>query len=516
MTYTPRLLLVDNKFALRHLSRNGGLYDEDNPYTKPSISQSEQTEYKFNEQNTLWEPEKVEKLEKEPIEKHQYQQDLNKADAKIDEKNYDFSTTVNTWTDFMYTRYHPKSINLLQTVGETNEEQPFDCFTTGTQVWADENFEDEFCDRIRQYIEECHNCQGFQMLFDCTDAFAGLSVKCLEYLKDEYGKSMLTIPIFSPKPTRNIKKGNEALADSVRVINTALAYSNLIESSSLILPISTMRQCWRKVEYPRAFPHLNYDAHNLYETSAILATYLDTISLRYRLNDQIESCHLANFCSDLSNYGRKLVAGALAMPFQMSTELDLIDCLDKLEGNLFTQISPNSKIGTDRIVQSVCIRGIPENRLKSTKPQKVVERQMKMAAYKCASVSEMFQLYFQCENYASLVHVSATEKGMPTKNPFPMELFDNRVSESGFINDFPLPSASDGSGKIKVKSIPTMAAAQSSSELADTIESLHREASRIKITRIPRLNDSMEQDEFVEALNTLLEFKENYEDSFEL
>lgn len=506
--------MVDKKCALQHLPHNGGLYDEDNPFSKPSTSQSDQLKYNFNEQNVLWEPEKVEKIEKDPIEKPLFQQDLDKANESLDEKNYDFSSTVTTWTDFMYSRYHPRSINLLS-VGESNEEQPFDCFSAGTQAWTDDNFEDKFCNRIRQYVEECHNCQGFQTLFDCTDGFAGLTIKCLEHLNDEYKKTLLTIPIFTPNPARNVKAGSETLADSVRVINTAFAYSNLIENSSLFLPLSTMGHCWRKAEHPRAFPHFTYDPHNLYETSAILATYLDTISLRYRLNEQIESCHLANFCSDLNNHGRKLAAGALALPFQMSAELDLIDCLDQQEGSMVAQISPHSKIGTDRIIQSVCVRGIPENRIKSTKPRKVVERQTRMAAYKCASVSEMFQLYFQCSNYASLAHVSALKTGMPTKKPFPLELFDNRVTENGFLSDF-IVSPSDGSGKTKVKSVPTMAAAQSSSELAETIESLHREASRIKIARIPRLSDSMEADEFVEILNTLLEFKENYEDSFEL
>lgn len=504
------------------MPKHGGLYGEQNAFLdslkstlNAQTSQSSRDEQNYTEQNTLWQPDLVEKMQCEPIEKPQYQQDLDQANQQIDEKSYDFSRTVTTWTDFMYTRLHPRSINLLQTGSVSNEEAPFDCFTTGVQTWKDENYENNFCDSIRQYMEECHNCQGFQTLFDCTDGFAGLTIRCLEHLKDEYGKTLLTIPIFSPQHARTVKKSNEVMADSIRVINTALAYSNLIESSSLILPLSTMRHAWRKAEHPLSFNYFNYDSRNLYDTSAVLATYLDTISLRYRLNDQIESCHLANFCSDLTNYGRKLGAGALSMPFEMRNNLDLIDCLDQADGPLFTQISPNSKIGTDRIVQSVCIRGIPENRIKSTNPQKVVERQMKMAAYKCASVSEMFQLYFQCANYASLAHVSAVKCGMTTRKPFPTKNFDDVVGTQGFLQDLPVPSG-EGDTKQEVKSIPVLAAAQVSNKLSDTIESLHREASRIKISRIPRLSDGFETDEFTEVLNTLLEFKENYQDDFEL
>lgn len=48
----------------------------------------------------------------------------------------------------------------------------------------------------------------------------------------------------------------------------------------------------------------------------------------------------------------------------MTTDEDLIDCLDKHDGPIFTQLSPNTAIGTERIIQSAVIRGIPKNRLK--------------------------------------------------------------------------------------------------------------------------------------------------------
>lgn len=509
MTFTPRLLLVDHKTALKHLPQDGGLYTDHN--SLPSTN--EVVKLGFQEQQMLWEPELVSVIKSEPIEKPEYQKDLNETNAPVEEKEYDFRHSVDTWTDFMNTRYHPRSFNLLKTVSESNEQVPFDCFSSGTQIWADEDFEDDFGDRVRQFIEECNNCQGFQTLFDCTDGFSGLSIKCLEHLQDEYGKSSLTIPIFSPNATKFGTNVNEAMADSIRVINTALTYSHLVEHSSLILPLSTMSRGWRKINEPRLFPHFDYDPHNLYETSAILATYLDTISLRYRVNERIDSCHLAGFCSDLTNYGRKLAAAGLSFPFDMSDKMDLIDCLDQFDGQLFTQLSPNSAVGTDRIVQSVSVRGISEKRIKSLNPAKVVERQRKMAAYRCDSVSEMFQLYFQCSNYASLAHVSALQNGMPTKKPFPIERFDDRLNSTGFLNEF----ASVTNDKQQINSIPVLATAQCSNDLADTIESLHREASRIKISKIHRFKETgFESDEFVDILEKLLEFKDCYDDGFEL
>lgn len=489
---------------------DGGLYSDHTSLFKKIESE----DINVSEADTLWEPNRLEVIKDEPIQKPEYQHDLDNAAEAVQEKQYNFRDNTKTWADYMYSRYHPRSINLLPALNKSND-GAFDCYSRGAQIWTENYFDDEFCDRIRQYTEECNNCQGFQMLFDGSDAFSGISVKILEHIQDDYGKTCLTIPIYSPRQISCGMEATEALCDSTRVINSALTYAQLIDFSSMILPLSTMSRCWRNLSRPRFFPHFNYDSNNLYETSAILATYLDTISLRYRVRESIDTCHLASFCNDLTNYGRKLAAAGLAMPFNMSSEHDLIDCLDKFDGELFTQLSPNTKIGTDRIVQSVSVRGIPENRVKNTKSQKVYERQRKMAAYRCDSVAEMFQLYFQCSNYNSLSHVSALQQGMFTRKPFPVDMFDSRLNSSGFVNEFEM--SEDQKAPNRVTSIPVLATAQCSNDLSETLESLHREAKRIKVARIHRFKETgLETDEYEEALEKILEFKDNYDDAFEL
>lgn len=488
---------------------DGGLYND----TMPLVQKIQSDDVKLSENDTLWEPDRLEVLKDDPVEKPEYQKDLDQM-AAADEKHYDFRNSIKTWADYMYTRYHPRSINLLPAINKSGD-VAFDCYTQGAQIWTEQYLDDSFGDRVRQYIEECNNCQGFQTLFDGSDGFSGLGLKVLEHLQDEYGKTSLTIPIFSPKQVFSGKEATDAMSDSTRVINMALTYANLIDTGSLILPLSTMSRCWRNLSRPRSFPNFNYDATNLYETSAILATYLDTISLRYRLNEAIDSASLPGFCNDLTNYGRKLTAAGLAMPFNMSAELDLIDCLDQYDGKLFTQLSPNSEIGTDRIVQSVCVRGIPDTRLKNTKSQKVMDRQRKMAAYGCSSVAEMFQLYFQCTNYNSLSHVSALQSAMRTRKPFPAELFDSRMSSAGFVSEFEADHEQNAANS--VTSIPVLAAVQCSNDLAETLESLHREAKRIKIARIHRFKETgLEPDEYEETLEKILQFKDNYDDCLEL
>lgn len=144
-----------------------------------------------------------------------------------------------------------------------------------------------------------------------------MTIKCLEYLNDEYSKTNLTIPLFAPK-SKLFKKADGPMSDSIRVVNIALTYCSLVEQSSLFLPLSTMSR-WRYCDTPREFPFVQYKPDNAYETAAILATYFDTISLRYRLRDPVHSGYLSGFCSDLNNYGRKLAAAGLGIYYKNFT-----------------------------------------------------------------------------------------------------------------------------------------------------------------------------------------------------
>lgn len=420
VTYTPRLLLCDLKGTLKHHPKDGELNGE----CSSSIKEVD---------SVLWDPECYEVLETEKIEKPEFLKDLdNEEENMVIDKDYDFTNNVNTWTDFMYARYHPRTVHLVQEYEQFKNENSFDTFSNGSTIWKTENFEDNFGDKIRQYLEECNNCQGFQTLFDCTNGFSGLTLKCLQHLNDEYSKVNFAIPIIPPT-VENFANSDGPMSDSIRLINIALTYSNLIENSDLFLPLSTMSKGWRSISNQRLFPLINYENSNAYQTSSILATYLDTISLQYRLKNPSSSNYLSSFC-ELNNYGRKMAAAGLALPFKMSPTEDLIDCLDKTDGSLFTQLSPNSEIGTDRICQNVCIRGIPKMRLK--RPQKSAKAQMKMAAYRCDSVSEMFQLYFQCKNYQSLSNVSSIQSGMAIKTPYPTEIFHEQFNFEGFLSEF--------------------------------------------------------------------------------
>lgn len=434
VTYTPRLLFVDLDGTLKHLPQAGELYSDDFFPNQDEIDNQTDDEddpvLKLVRGNIEWEAEKVEVIKEKKEEKPEYLNDLNAAANSI-EKSYNFAETVTSWADFAYSRYHPRTATVLKQFQHSSTENAFDSYAVGTNTWNDDNFADDFSDKIRLYIEECDNCQGFQTLFDCVDGFSGLTMKCLELIEDEYSKSILAIPLIPPRVS-NCRNADEAMSDSIRLINIAMTYANLSEFSSLFVPLSTMSRGWRQIGLPRQFPNLNYIADNYYQSSAILATYLDTISLRYRLRHA--SVYLPGFCNDMTNYGKKMSSAGISLPFQMNNSEDLIDCLDRLDGPFLSQLSPNAEVGTTRVVQNVCVRGIPTKRLKQ--PLQLAKKQMRMAAYGCSSVSEMFQLYFQCSNHNSMAHVMAVETAMEVKTPYPQEIFSKNVTGNGFLSEF--------------------------------------------------------------------------------
>lgn len=420
------MLLVDLKGTLKYMPEEGNLYTN-------NLQLMNNPENHFVEQlrNSIqWDDDKIEVMETEPVKVPEFQQDLQQL-GTAENKTYNLKDTINNWPDFMYTRYHPKSINIIREYEHDDDLSSFDTYTSGMKLWESSYFEENFSDNIRSYMEECNNCQGFQTMFDVVDGFSGLTVKCLEYLEDEYSKTIFAQPLF-PSRVKSFKFADESMSDSIRIINTAFSYAKLSEHSSLFVPLSTMGRAWRSIDEPRKLPFVSYEPSNIYHSSAILATFVDTMSLRFRLKEQTSS--LTGFCADLNVYNRKMAAAKIALPFPMLEKEDLIDFLDRFDGELMENLSPGCKVGTDRIIQSVSLRGIPKNRLK--RPLESAKNQMKMAAYKCSSVSEMMQLYYQCNTYASMSHVTAVESGMKVKTPFPKEFFDHRVAANGFVKEF--------------------------------------------------------------------------------
>lgn len=413
ITYTPRLLVVDLKGTLGYLNERGTLYDSSNHQDDPP---------------PLWDEDSVELTAEPETPKSPFVQALEESteSAKSDEINLE--QEIHSWVDYLVPRFHPRTINVVREYKHACADQPFDIFNYGQNLWSNEYFEDDFTDRIRAYVEECDLMQGFQVLLDSTDGFGGLGTACVQHLHDEYGKSIIAFPSIAGE------NGEPAASDLIKVVNTALCWQQLGESSSLFSPLCCGKSGWPLPGEPRQFDNLTYDSALKYHSSAVLATALDTLTLRYRLKEYRMSA-LSDLCADLNKLGRKAAATSLSLPFPMTVKRDLIDILDDFEGPLWTSLTPSCKIPEDKQMQSLALRGISEERLK--RPMVEAKKQMSKPAYRCSSVHEMMTMYLAYTCHASATYLANARAPLKIVNPFP-KIFNNNVHGNGDIAGWPV------------------------------------------------------------------------------
>ena len=481
-TYTPRLLLVDLKGALGYLKEEGTLYDG----------------LKHNEIPLMWDEDKVEVTSEETIAKPAFIKQLDESSETLEPTSSDLESNINSWVDYMLPRFHPRTFNIIKQYKHDCTTHPFNFYNYGRNLWNTEKFSEDFSERIRSYVEECDLMQGFQVILDSVDGFAGLGASCVQHLKDEYGKSILSFPCMDSRITEPSK------SDLIKALNTALCWQGIGEHSSLYSPLCCGQTGWPRAGDLRIFDHLTYNSELSYHSSALLATALDTLTIRYR-RKEYPNVVLADMCADLNKLGRKAVATSLTLPFPMTDKMDLIDVLDDFTGALWTSLTPSCDISMDKQMQSLVLRGIPEDRLK--RPIAQASKQMPKPAYRCSTVHEMMTLYLACTCHASATYLSTIPSPLMIKHPYP-RVFSNNVAETGDIVGWPVGA--------DVQSVPVMAGLHSGGGLSAMYESLHEQLSRIKnIKQFHAFTDSgFEEDEFKECLNHLLDCKENYEDHY--
>ncbi|KAL6443045.1 hypothetical protein ACFW04_002793 [Cataglyphis niger] len=340
--------------------------------------------------------------------------------------------------------------------------------------------------------------QGFQVLVDSTDGFAGLGTSCIEHLYDEYGKSILTFPCL------DFNNAEANASDLIKIVNTALCWKYIGEYSSLYSPLSCGQVGWPFAADPRKFSNITYSPELKYHSSAILATALDTLTLRYRTK-KYPNATLSDLCADLNKLGRKATAVSLTLPFPMKVKMDLIDILDEFEGPLWTSLTPSCDISMDNNMQSIALRGISEDRIK--RPGNEASKQISKPAYKCSSVHEMMTFYLACTCHASATYLSNIEAPLKISSPYP-KIFNNNVTENGNIAEWPVGA--------DVNSVAVMAGMHSGNSIAAMYESLLKQTKRIKsIKKFHAFTDSgLEEDEFTECIHNLADCKEAYEDHY--
>ncbi|XP_023254481.1 protein misato homolog 1 isoform X1 [Seriola lalandi dorsalis] len=516
VTYTPRLIAMDLKGSLRTLRQEGSLYD-------PGKDTSAVT----------WEGSLMMHKESPPA-KNSFLEDLDKLDkgeilAEADfscssqpqrsaaaslsvdtvnsrlaqvQKGYRLEGNVKVWSDFLRIHLHPRTISVIHQYNHDGEAHRLEAFGQGEALLQGSVLED-LEDKLHFFVEECDYLQGFQVLCDMADGFAGLGSKVTEMLLDSYsGRGILTwglAPVSHPNST--------PVKDFYHLLNCTLATAHLSSHSSFFCPLTLRGGLGRRPPSPTAFPHLNYDPSLWYHSSSVLALALDALTLPYRLRNN--SAPMWQVADTLAVSGRKVVAAYGAVPFPMMHGSSLPDALSACTDALpWKPLSACPESGDGRCyAQWATLKGFEGQRLISdlapgTKPPSPLH-----SLHSGEDVLASYIRSFYPTSPLALRLVATPSKLTP---PFP-QIFPQSLDDQGFLQSQPPPLGSPAS---VVSSVPVLTSLQSGPVLGSWLSELHRGASTFDIRRVAPsfLSQGPEMADYEEALEQLRLLSRCYRD----
>ncbi|XP_058475726.1 protein misato homolog 1 [Solea solea] len=502
VTYTPRLIAMDLKGSLQTLRQEGHLYDAG----KDTSAVTWEGNLRMHKQSPPAKNSFLEELDK--FDKGEFltevdfssQPQRSASSVSVDtvnshlakvQKHYRLEGNVKVWSDFLRIHLHPRTISVIHQYNHDGEAHRLEAFGQGESLLQGallENLED----RLHFFIEECDYLQGFQVLCDMADGFAGLGSKVTEMLQDSYGgRGILTwglAPVSHPDST--------PVKDLYHLLNCTLATAHLANHSSFFCPLTLRGGLGRRPSSPTTFPHLNYDSSLWFHSSAVLALALDALTVPYRLRNN--SVPMWQMAETLAVSGRKVVAAYGAVPFPMTHGSTLPNALSACSDALpWKPLSACSELGDGRCYgQWTMLRGYEGQRLISsltpgTKPPTPLH-----SLYSGEDVLSSYIQSFYPSSPLALQLVSTPSRLTP---PFP-QIFSPSINPQGFLqNQPPLPSSS------VVSSVPVMTSLQSGPALGSWLSELHGGVSAFDLRRVAPsfLSQGPEIADYEEALEQL-------------
>jgi len=552
-TYTPRLVSVDLKGALGCLPLYGDLYNDDlSSIVRMNKSDSvpiwsgeikiekEQEKCKNDFLAHLDADEtKYESARKKQKSDNCILDDQDKDICEYKEENsvpttqnyeeykklYNLDNQVNTWSDYLSTRFHPHTnVVAEEYIHGDLRTRPFDIFGLGYNY---EKLQEDIEDHIRFFAEEADYLKGFHMLVDATDSFSGVGCRIAELLSDEYAtKSKIALPCITHGDKADKISGNIQIDNLSQFLNTALAYKGLTGSCDLVTPLSLSKDTFPLNNNFRRIPMIDYQTHSKYHTSAILAAAVDTITLPWRSRRNRIDMH--EITSKLNLNGRKVAGAALAFPFPLGENQFFVQYLENVEATMGKNMSLHEKINLTSItpgshtvnenIQSEAwsVRGINKNKFKPKRDMRSKDLPLYTGRYAMVdSVPGALFSHFdkmketgRC-NIPMPQSISSIDDCLPTGCPFPHIFDKSKISKNGFLLD-DTTVRSDQS----ITEVPILASLQSSNAVCLSVKSLAERCKKLNLNKLHRFQDAgLENDELLEATEELVNLYECYDDT---
>jgi len=498
-TYTPRLVAIDLKGSLGTLPELGDLYG--GPGLPKSGVQS-------------WYGD-VDIVKAEPVRKNRFLQDLMDeeggdedliegekdrdtiAERKVNknkEEHYKLDEEVNHWSDYLYSRFHPKSILVADSFQHNNTTHPFDMYGLGTTVWNDTHQElgDQIEDRVRFFAEECDELQGFHLMADLHNGFSGVASRLNTMLVDDYSaKSVVNFPV--GKPVLQEYNFNSC---SAYLANSTLLISSLLEDG-LVTPLSLAQDWFPLQTRTNQISSLQYNPDLDYHTSCILASTIDTATLAYRQQNSLT--RMPDVVYGLPVGDKKLASLSVSLPLHLTET-------NNFETDLFTKLSPllptsnkslnNSPSSSARSPNLLTLRGVLKTALFKHRNRE----------YSSLSTPEEYFEYCASQQLNSIPRIYCHAKPLRTLKPYP-EFFNPEVSQEGQVESKPRQQGE------QVQVVPLLTSWSTGSEAGASVQLLATRCKKLNFGKLPRLLDSgVEEQEWSEAVEKILATAEAYQD----
>ncbi|XP_053189918.1 protein misato homolog 1 isoform X2 [Scomber japonicus] len=515
VTYTPRLIAMDLKGSLRTLRQEGNLYD---PGKDPAAVTWEGSLMMHKESPLAKNPflEDLDKLDNGEIlaqaDFHSNLQPHHSADSlsmdtvnsRLDriQAGYRLEGSVKVWSDFLRIHLHPRTISVIHQYNHDGEAHRLEAFGQGESLLQGSVLED-LEDRLHFFVEECDYLQGFQVLCDLADGFAGLGSKVTEMLQDSYGgRGILTwglAPVSYPNST--------PMKDFYHLLNCTLGTVNMANHSSFFCPLTLRGGLGRRPSSPVAFPHLDYDPSLWYHSSAALALALDALTVPYRLRNN--SVPMWQMADALTMLGRKVVAAYGAIPFPMMHGSSLPDALSAYADSLpWKPLSTCPELADGRCYgQWATLKGFEGQKLTSSLSPGTQPPTPLHSLYSGEDILASYITSFYPTAPLALQLVSTPSKLTP---PFP-QMFSQSLCAQGFLQS---QSPPPGSPAPVVSSVPVMTSLQSGPALDPWLSELHRGATAYDIRRVAPsfLSQGPEMADYQETMEQLRYMARCYRD----
>ncbi|XP_028316966.1 protein misato homolog 1 [Gouania willdenowi] len=512
VTYTPRLIAVDLKGSLRTLRQEGCLYDSGKDTSVVTWDGNLMIHKESPPTKNLF-LEDLDKMDRgeilaednfcsgsQPQCSGSLSMDTVNSRLQRVQHSYRLEGSVKVWSDFLRIHLHPRTISIIHQYNHDGEAHRLEAFSQGESLLQGAVL-DELEDKLHFFVEECDYLQGFQVLCDMADGFAGFGSKVTEMLQDSYsGRGILTwgtAPVSYADST--------PVKDIYHLLNCTLATVHMANNSSFFCPLTLRGGLGRRPSSPVSFPHLSYDPSLWFHSSSVLALALDALTVSYRLRDN--SVPMWQLADTLAVSGRKVVAAYGAVPFPMMHGSSLPDTLSSwTDAPPWKPLSACSEMSDGRCYgQWATLRGYGDQSLISALPPGTPPTTILHSLPSGEDVLGSYIRSFYPTSPLALQLLATPSKLTP---PYP-QIFSPQVDAQGFLQS-PTPSLSSS----PVSSVPVLTSLQSNPALQSWLSELHRSTSTLDIRRVAPsfLSQGLESSDYDEALEQLRVLARCYRD----